>query len=611
MLVVAAADRWAPLSSEAAWILVLRDGAVPSAAGVSAACDLLRRRPETLGCVTAGSEPADASLALRLCLQPESVAAALLRGDWLRAALGGAPRPIGSIDYACEPVIGRAPPLVAEALGCAWTALAALVSGQLLDAPVPLAVGPAAPRPAGAELAAYIGAAIRAVAIDDAYPQLRPDLEPSPGEGGGPERDPRIGRGPAARVPCMLDWAVRAIERQVVPEGFALGAQAAALAAGRDDGCGLGLSAGAAPFAVPADDTLATPTPPASPASVPERLPAQCRTAQTRGALASLRPSRRADPLVTLIVPTLSRTRLLRRALGSVAHQTFRDVEVVVVNDGGIDPGAVVDACRPGIGLGDSVTLVHHDRNRGLAAARNTGLHLARGRFVGFLDDDDCLLPGHLAALVPHLLAGARTARSEVRVVRESSAEAAAGPVTEAFEGIYCERIDPVRLALDNQLPVHALLCERGMLLESGGFFEPLRVLEDWDLWLRVLLRELPVHVPRVTAEVRVRGDGTRMTESRAALWPDHMAVIYGRTIELERRVPGLRSLRARYLAHVCVSRGVATPDHIEWTHPGDGLEVLDLATTARALSAARPLSAGRPVSAARPAAEVRSTTSE
>ena len=95
---------------------------------------------------------------------------------------------------------------------------------------------------------------------------------------------------------------------------------------------------------------------------------------------------------------------------------------------------------------------------------------------------------------------------------------------------------------------MHSLLCERELVVESGGFDETLPVLEDWDLWLRVFQVAAPIRVRRVTSEVRQRSDGSNMTAQNRGCWSDVCAQIYGKTLELELRDPLLRRRRLAYL---------------------------------------------------------------
>jgi glycosyltransferase involved in cell wall biosynthesis len=95
------------------------------------------------------------------------------------------------------------------------------------------------------------------------------------------------------------------------------------------------------------------------------------------------------SPLFTVIVPTYGRPRFLEEAIRSVLDQSVEDFECVVVDDASPDPVMTVNDPR--------VVVVRRERNGGPAAARNTGLQLARGRYIAFLDDDDAYTPDRLA----------------------------------------------------------------------------------------------------------------------------------------------------------------------------------------------------------------------
>jgi hypothetical protein len=95
------------------------------------------------------------------------------------------------------------------------------------------------------------------------------------------------------------------------------------------------------------------------------------------------------SPEFSVIVPTHDRPTLLAEAVASVQSQTTGDFECIVVDDASPDPVTVPDDPR--------IRLLRRETNGGCAAARNTGLWAARGRFVAFLDDDDLYTPDRLA----------------------------------------------------------------------------------------------------------------------------------------------------------------------------------------------------------------------
>ena len=96
-------------------------------------------------------------------------------------------------------------------------------------------------------------------------------------------------------------------------------------------------------------------------------------------------------PLVSVIIPTYNRADLVRQALASVKAQTYRDFEIVVVDDGGTD-----GTCEA-LSAWREIRVLRHAHRRGVSAARNTGIDAARGEWLAFLDSDDLWLPDKLA----------------------------------------------------------------------------------------------------------------------------------------------------------------------------------------------------------------------
>jgi glycosyltransferase involved in cell wall biosynthesis len=102
------------------------------------------------------------------------------------------------------------------------------------------------------------------------------------------------------------------------------------------------------------------------------------------------------DCRVSVVVPCYNGEKYLSESLASVLAQTFRDLEVIAVDDGSNDRSKEVVLAFED----QRVRLVEHDRNRGIAAARNTGVRHARGEFVAFLDQDDLWYPEKLSKQV-------------------------------------------------------------------------------------------------------------------------------------------------------------------------------------------------------------------
>lgn len=182
-------------------------------------------------------------------------------------------------------------------------------------------------------------------------------------------------------------------------------------------------------------------------------------------------------PAVSVIVPMHQSGWCVEEALESILHQSLRDFEAVIVNDGSTDDGPSI-AGR--FAHADARFRVINQENRGLAAARNTGIDAARGRFMSFLDADDRLAPRGLESLIE---AAARTG-SPAAYGRIEFREASGAPTG------WAPMLDHRLVSLEHLrrgcvFPVHAQIIRRDALGDHR--FDPARRIgEDWDLWLRL-----------------------------------------------------------------------------------------------------------------------------
>lgn len=182
---------------------------------------------------------------------------------------------------------------------------------------------------------------------------------------------------------------------------------------------------------------------------------------------------------VSVIIPTHNRAYCLARAVDSVLAQSQPPLEIIVIDDGSTDETAALIAR-----YGASVRY-HRQSQRGVAAARNVGIGLARGEWIALLDSDDAWLPHKLArqwALRQShpeflLIHGEEIWIRRGRRVNPHKKHAKGG-------GWIYQRC----LALCVISPSAALL-HRDLLQAVGGFDESLPVCEDYDLWLRICQR--------------------------------------------------------------------------------------------------------------------------
>jgi glycosyltransferase involved in cell wall biosynthesis len=205
------------------------------------------------------------------------------------------------------------------------------------------------------------------------------------------------------------------------------------------------------------------------------------------------------NPTVSIIVRTKDRPTLLRRALASVAAQTYRPLEAVVVNDGGLplDESALREA------LGDvPLRLETLPNSTGRAHAANVGLSLAGGAWIGFLDDDDELMPRHVLTLVnAAVLTGSPVVYSDCETVERELAPDGTILREQSRGRFFLSRdFSADVLLFENYIPLMCLLYSREAIAGIGGFDETLELFEDWEFNIRVAARSTFTRVPETTA---------------------------------------------------------------------------------------------------------------
>jgi glycosyltransferase involved in cell wall biosynthesis len=272
-------------------------------------------------------------------------------------------------------------------------------------------------------------------------------------------------------------------------------------------------------------------------------------------------------PRVSIIVPVYNYAHFLGEALSSVLAQTMDSWECVVVDDGSTDdtPRVVTEYA----GRDPRIRYVHQD-NRGLAAARNTGIRHSRGAYLQFLDADDRLRPEKIATQASYLdghpdvdivIGPAGFFRTEAPDVELHSMH---GALSRPLAPRISEAGD-VRRRLEhyNIMVVIAPLVRRAALDRAGTFNETLRACEDWDLWLRcaiagcrfeyldhprslALVRTHPESMSR-SAERMVRAliDAARSFEERGDRLPlvYEMAAGAGDVVDRGQRFTGARRI--------------------------------------------------------------------
>ena len=214
---------------------------------------------------------------------------------------------------------------------------------------------------------------------------------------------------------------------------------------------------------------------------------------------------RASGPLVSIIVRTKDRPALLRQALDSIVAQSYRPIEVVVVNDGGEDASALLPTNH-----GLDLRYIDLGHNYGRAGAANRGVASASGQLIGFLDDDDLYFPDAIAALVREM--NAREVVYGNVVLRHYEVDGTER--TDIPERHFARPYSQEQLWVENYIPFNALLFRRNCFGAAGPFREDLPLCEDWEFLLRLSDRTAFHYVDHEVAIYRDFGSST-VTGSR------------------------------------------------------------------------------------------------
>jgi glycosyltransferase involved in cell wall biosynthesis len=243
-------------------------------------------------------------------------------------------------------------------------------------------------------------------------------------------------------------------------------------------------------------------------------------------------------PRVSVVVSHYDRQALLVEALASIAAQTYRDFEVIVVNDHGADSRELVEefAARAATAAGPlRVRYDYRTANGGVAATRNRGVAMAEGELIAYLDDDDLWLPDHLEGLVGLLDSrpdsGLAYGDAEIwRMEWLASDNGTGGGWRKTATRMLAVPFDTDRLRRDDFIVPGGMLNRRSLYDSVGPFDEGLYVSDDWDWLLRAAGSGNFVRLARVVVTVRI--------------WPDrtNLSAQFG-----ERRLSALREIERRH----------------------------------------------------------------
>lgn len=248
-------------------------------------------------------------------------------------------------------------------------------------------------------------------------------------------------------------------------------------------------------------------------------------------------------------MPAYNTANLIGAALDSVLNQTFKDFEIIVVNDGSPDTEELEKALAPHL---QKIVYIKQENKRA-AGARNTAIRQSKGEFLAFLDSDDVWLPDHLSSQMKLfaedssldlVYCNCLTLADPTRTRQFMDSCPSTGPAT--FDALVVERC---------QIPISTVLARKSSLMRAGLFDEGLVRCDDYDMWLRTAFYGARIGYSRkVQARLNEGRPGslgastTRMAEAYWTILEKAKRTLPLNEIDREMVQKRAAEIRARYL---------------------------------------------------------------
>ena len=214
------------------------------------------------------------------------------------------------------------------------------------------------------------------------------------------------------------------------------------------------------------------------------------------------------NPKVSVITVTYNRSDFIREAMDSIIAQSFKDWELIIVDDASTDnTKEIVDEY---IKKGQRISYYRNDKNLGIAKTRNRGLELAKGEYIAPLDSDDIWLDiNKLRKQVEFLDINKDYCMLGGGIMR---IDAESKPIKKVLFPVYDSLIRKIILQF-NPFPQSTLLYRKSVALACGGYSDAFKICDDYDLWLKMGLKAKFTNIPQVLAGYRVHGGNITKTK--------------------------------------------------------------------------------------------------
>ena len=192
--------------------------------------------------------------------------------------------------------------------------------------------------------------------------------------------------------------------------------------------------------------------------------------------------------LVSVIITTCNRCELLPRAIDSVINQTYKNIEIIIIDDSSTDK--TQDVIKNYQKEYSSIIYIRNDSSFGANVSRNKGIKMAKGKFIAGLDDDDEFMPNRIELLLKNYDDKYAFITSNNIIINETSF------TTSILPFVKLENM------LSNNILYNQALVEKHRIIEVGLYDEKLTACQDYDLWMRLIIKYGEVKVIKETTQI-------------------------------------------------------------------------------------------------------------
>lgn len=189
------------------------------------------------------------------------------------------------------------------------------------------------------------------------------------------------------------------------------------------------------------------------------------------------------NQLVSIVIPTYGRSESLQTAIESACSQTYQKVEIIVVDDNGINTESQKQVEKIVREYGDRVKYIPHEQNRGGSYARNTGAFASNGDYICFLDDDDLFSPQKVEKQLELLEDNPSVVACYCNHVRKNIIE---NNITSYYSPYSGNILLPVLLFKVDACSGSTLMVRRNIFMKLGGFITSLKRRQDYEFLARL-----------------------------------------------------------------------------------------------------------------------------